>query len=319
MISCNSIQRNATHMDSKTMNLGPEQWQKHQLLILCHCNTFFQVSGGTTIHCWLQPLPICAAKIILAGSSLRRSWWSVSIHLHSCHPHPQHPYPQVKEQEPAQEQPKDEASDEIEQSPAEDDEKEAEAEDDKQQQQQQQQSKVGGLAVEATSSVAANSRASRIAGMLQKRAAASKRGKAPPTLANLSLVLPRPLVRPSQPEKKGRKVNLQTASGKKLQASSSNPQAKSSKKTAIQHPPTAPSNLYNQDRQRQGKENQSIECNPGNFSKRESKETLGEDLELDLRTSLALRKRPMTNSERQLLQLDHKTDWTLWEESCLAD
>ena len=221
----------------------------------------------------------------------------------------------MKELEPAQEQPKDEASDEIEQSPAGADEKEAQAEDDKQ---QQQQSEVGGLAAEVTSSVAADSRASRIAGMLQKRAATSKRGKAPPTLANLSLVLPRPLVRPSQPEKKGRKVNLQAASGKnlqansgkKLQASSSNLQAKSSKKTAI---------LYNQDRQRQGKENQSIECNPGNFSKRESKETLGEDLELDLRTCLALRKSPMTNSERQLLQLDHKTDWTLWEESCLAD
>ena len=69
----------------------------------------------------------------------------------------------MKELEPAQEQPKDEASDEIEQSPAGADEKEAQAEDYKQQQQQQ--SEVGGLAAEVTSSVAADSRASRIAGM----------------------------------------------------------------------------------------------------------------------------------------------------------
>ena len=174
--------------------------------------------------------------------------------------------------------------------------------------------------------------------MLQKQAAVKRRGsKAPPSMANLSLVLPRPLVRPSQTEKKGRKVNLQASSGndlhasssknlhasssknqqaaasKKLQGSSSNLRAKSNKKTDVQRHSKAPS-LDNH-----VKEKQSLECNQGNLSKTESSETLGEDLDLDLRTRLALRKSPMTNSERQLLQMDRKTDWTLWEESCLAD
>ena len=162
--------------------------------------------------------------------------------------------------------------------------------------------------------------------MLQKQVA-SKRGgsKAPPPMANLSLVLQRPLVRPSQAEKKGGKVKLQARSGNNLQASSSkNLQASSSenlkavaskklqasssnKKTNVQGLSKAPSSLNNH-----GKEN-------GNFSKTETNETLGEDLELALRTRLALRKSPMTSSETQLLQMDRKTDWTLWEESCLAD
>ena len=199
----------------------------------------------------------------------------------------------------------------------------------------QQDHQAGGLAAKAPSPVE-DSRAPKIAGMLGKQAA-SKRGassKLPPSMANLSLVLPRPLVRPSQAGKKVRKVNLQASSGKNLQANSNknlqapssknaqatagkkiqvspvNLQAKSSKKTNVQRLSKASSGLANQ-----GKENQSIEC----ISKSESNETLGEDLELDLRKMVALRKSPMTNSERQLLQLDHKTDWTLWEESCLAD
>ena len=203
----------------------------------------------------------------------------------------------------------------------------------------QQDHQAGGLAAKTPSPVE-DSRAPKIAGMLGKQAA-SKRGassKLPPSMANLSLVLPRPLVRPSQAGKKVRKVNLQASSGKNLQAnsnknlqapssknvqatagkkiqvSSGNLQPKSSKKTNVQRLSKASSGLANQ-----GKENQSIECSPGNISKSESNETLGEDLELDLRKMVALRKSPMTNSERQLLQLDHKTDWTLWEESCLAD
>ena len=167
--------------------------------------------------------------------------------------------------------------------------------------------------------------------MLQKQAAVKRRGsKAPPSMANLSLVLQRPLVRPSQAEKKGGKVKLQARSGNNLQASSSkNLQASSSenlkavaskklqasssnKKTNVQGLSKAPSSLNNHGRQLHGKEN-------GNFSKTETNETLGDDLELALRTRLALRKTPMTSSETQLLQMDRKTDWTLWEESCLAD
>ena len=202
-------------------------------------------------------------------------------------------------------------------------------------------------------------------GLLQKQKqtaeASTRRGsKAPPSVANLSLVLPRPLVRPSQAEKKGRKGNLEATSGnnlqasssknlqasscknlqgdasKKLQASSSKKlQAKSNKKTNVQCLSNVPNSLDNDGRQLRDKENQSLECNPINFSKTDSSETLGEDVEVDLRRRLALRKTPMTNSkktpmtnsektpmtnsERQLLQLDSKTDWTLWEKSCLAD
>ena len=198
----------------------------------------------------------------------------------------------------------------------------------------QQDHQAGGLAAKAPSPVE-DSRAPKNAGMLGKKAASKREAssKLPPSMANLSLVLPRPLVRPSQAGKKVRKnlqassgkklqansnknsqapsrKNLQATAGKKIQVSSGNLQPKSSKKTNVQRLSKASSGLANQ-----GKENQSIEC----ISKSESNETLGEDLELDLRKLVALRKSPMTNSERQLLQLDHKTDWTLWEESCLAD
>ena len=133
----------------------------------------------------------------------------------------------------------------------------------------------GGFAAKSTSG----------AGMLQKQVT-SKRGgsKAPPPMANLSLVLQRPLVRPSQAEKKGGKVKLQARSGnnlqasssknlqasssknlqavanKKLQASSSNLQTKSNKKINVQRLSKATSSLDNHGRQLQGKEN-------GNFFK----------------------------------------------------
>ena len=125
----------------------------------------------------------------------------------------------------------------------------------------------GGFAAKSTSG----------AGMLQKQVT-SKRGgsKAPPPMANLSLVLQRPLVRPSQAEKKGGKVKLQARSGnnlqasssknlqavanKKLQASSSNLQTKSNKKINVQRLSKATSSLDNHGRQLHGKEN-------GNFFK----------------------------------------------------
>ena len=110
----------------------------------------------------------------------------------------------------------------------------------------------------------ADVKASKISEKLQKLASKRPVSKVPPLMVNMSLVLPRPLVRPWPADKKGRKVNLQAAtrknihatsgknlqatsrkkiqaiSGLKLQASTSNLQAKSRKKTNIQPVPKAP-------------------------------------------------------------------------------
>ena len=165
--------------------------------------------------------------------------------------------------------------------------------------------------------------------MLQKQVA-SKRGgsKAPPPMANLSLVLQRPLVRPSQAEKKGGKVKARQG----LATTSRHPPVRTSKQSltrSSRHPPvTSKLNLTKRSMSNVSqKPPAALTIMAGNcrakktafFSKTETDETLGEDLELALRTRLALRKTPMTISETQLLQMDRKTDWALWEESCLTD
>lgn len=144
-----------------------------KLLISCHCNTFFSgehwdknpllVATVADLCCTNYPGRDLLEKILVVGLSMTPPSSLLSSSCHQYH-HPEHPpffhpYPQVKEQ------PKDKAGDE--QPPAEADEKEGQAEDDEQ---HQHQSEVGGLAAKATSSVAANSNASRIAGMLQKLA-----------------------------------------------------------------------------------------------------------------------------------------------------
>ena len=145
----------------------------------------------------------------------------------------------------------------------------------------------------------------------------STRSKGPPTNTSLSLVLPRPLVRPSPTERTSRKGNLKadSAKDKKIETSC---EKKLKEKTDIKiktnsKTPYATTSSFKDKFHNKNIRGSNI-CE-GMLPKTEQ----GDELELDLRTKLALRKRPMTNSERQLLQIDHKTDWTLWEESCLLD
>ena len=141
----------------------------------------------------------------------------------------------------------------------------------------------------------------------------SSRSKGPPTNTSLSLVLPRPLVRPSPTERTSRKGNLKADSekDKKIEASC---EMKLKEKNDIKIK-TNSKTTSSFENKFQNKNIKGSNISEGKLPKTEQ----GDELEQDLRTKLALRKRPMTNSERQLLQIDHKTDWTLWEESCLLD
>ena len=149
-----------------------------------------------------------------------------------------HPYPQLKEEGPAKEQGSQALVDEA------------------------------GVEGESAKTLA-DLKASKISEKLQKLASKRPVSKVPPPMVNMSLVLPRPLVRPWPADKKRRKVNLQAAtrknihatsgknlqatsrkkiqaiSGLKLQASTSNLQAKSRKKTNIQPVPKAPCEVDN--------------------------------------------------------------------------
>ena len=146
----------------------------------------------------------------------------------------------------------------------------------------------------------------------------STRSKGPPTTTSLSLVLPRPLVRPSPTERTSRKGNLKADSEKDKKIEASCEKKLKGKndikiKTNSKNPNVTTSSF---EKKFQNKNIKGSNISEGKLPKTEQGDV---ELELDLRTKLALRKRPMTNSERQLLQIDHKTDWTLWEESCLLD
>ena len=156
-----------------------------------------------------------------------------------------HPYPQLKEEGPAKEQGLQALEDQAGGG--------------------KQHSQVEGESAKTL----ADLKASKISEKLQKLASKRPVSKVPPPMVNMSLVLPRPLVRPWPADKKGRKVNLQAATrknihatsgknlqatsrmkiqaipGLKLQTSTSNLQAKSRKKTNIQPVPKAPCEVDN--------------------------------------------------------------------------